>query len=97
MERRQGTDRKSDPAPRRPAPGAPAEGNPGDVASVGRGVSELRLTFGPGYRAYYLQEGERLILLLVGGNKSTQQKDIEKAHRLAEEWRAEEDSDDPKE
>jgi putative addiction module killer protein len=55
---------------------------------------KLRLTYGPGYRVYYLQETERPILLLVGGDKSSQQKDLEKAYRLAEEWRSEEDSDD---
>ncbi len=74
-----------------------AHGNSGDVKPVGQGVAELRLTFGPGYRVYYLQVGDRLILLLCGGDKSTQQQDIEKAHRLAEEWRADEDSDDPQE
>src|SRR5665811_2016109 len=68
-----------------------AHGNPGDVKSVGQGVSELRLTYGPGYRVYYLQEADCLILLLCGGDKSTQQKDIGKAHRLAGEWRTEED------
>jgi len=59
------------------------------VKPVGHGVSELRLTYGPGYRVYYLQEGNLLILLLCGGDKSTQQKDIEKAHELAEEWHTE--------
>ena len=74
-----------------------AHGNPGDVKPVGQGVSELRLTYGPGYRVYYLQVGDRLILLLCGDDKSAQQKDIEKAHPLAEGWRANEDSDDPQE
>lgn len=69
-------------------------GNPGDVKPVGRGVSELRLTYGPGYRIYYLHEGDRLILLLCGGDKSTQQADIERAHHLADEWRSEEDDHD---
>lgn len=64
---------------------------------AGQGVSELRLTYGPGYRVYYLQEADRLILLLCGGDKSTQHKDIDKAHRLADEWREEEDSDDTQE
>lgn len=71
-----------------------AHGNTGDVKPVGQGVSELRLTYGPGYRVYYLQEAERLILLLFGGDKSSQQKDIEKAHKLAGEWRPQEDDDD---
>ena len=53
-----------------------AHGNPGDVRPVGRGVSELRLSYGPGYRVYFLQDVDTLILLLVGGGKSTQQKDI---------------------
>ena len=73
-----------------------ANGNPGHVKPVGQGVSELRLTYGPGYRVYYLQEADRLILLLCGGDKSTQQKDIDKAHRLADEWREDEDRDDTK-
>lgn len=65
-----------------------AQGNPGDVKPVGQGVSELKLTYGPGYRVYYLQDGDRLILLLCGGDKSTQQKDIANAQELAHEWRA---------
>lgn len=65
-----------------------AQGNPGDVGPIGKGLSELRLDTGPGYRVYYLQDGDVLIVLLCGGDKSTQQKDIEKAHDLAEEWRA---------
>ena len=70
-----------------------AHGNPGDVKPVGQGVSELRLTYGPGYRVYYLQDGHRLILLLCGGDKSTQYKDIDHAHELAEQWRAESDTE----
>lgn len=54
---------------------------------VGNGVSELRLNVGPGYRVYYLQEGDALVLLLCGGDKSTHPKDIEQAHELAQEWR----------
>lgn len=53
-----------------------ANGNAGDAKSVGRGVWELRMTYGPGYRVYYLRDGDQLILLLCGGDKSTQQKDI---------------------
>jgi putative addiction module killer protein len=63
-----------------------ANGNPGDVKPVGQGVSELRLTYGPGYRVYYLQDGDTVILLLIGGDKSSQQGDIDKAHELAYEW-----------
>lgn len=69
-------------------------GNPGDVKPVGRGVLELRLTYGPGYRIYYAQRGNRLILLLCGGDKSTQQSDITKAHLLAAEWHSTEDDHD---
>lgn len=66
-----------------------ANGNPGDVRPIGNGLSELRLDVGPGYRVYYLQDADTLVLLLLcGGDKSTQQKDIQKAHDLAEEWRA---------
>jgi len=62
-----------------------AEGNPGDVAPVGEGVSELRLHFGPGYRVYFVQRGDVIILLLCGGDKSTQRRDIETAKKLARE------------
>lgn len=60
-----------------------ALGNPGDVKPVGEGVSELRISYGPGYRVYYVQEGNTLIILLAGGNKQTQSKDIKKALQLA--------------
>jgi putative addiction module killer protein len=62
-----------------------AKGNPGDVAPVGEGVSELRLHFGAGYRVYFVQRGELIIILLCGGDKSTQRRDIETALRLARE------------
>jgi putative addiction module killer protein len=62
-----------------------AQGNPGDVRPIGKGLSELRLDVGPGYRVYFLQDGDTLILL-CGGDKSTQQKDIDKAHELEESW-----------
>jgi putative addiction module killer protein len=58
-------------------------GHPGDVAPVGQGVSELRIDIGPGYRVYYKKHGRELILLLAGGNKSTQARDIKAALRLA--------------
>lgn len=64
-----------------------AQGNPGHVAPIGSGLFELKIDTGPGYRVYCLQDGDVLVLLLCGGDKSTQQKDIEKAHQLAEEWR----------
>jgi len=59
------------------------DGNPGQHRDLTDGVSELKIDFGPGYRVYYTQRGQRLLLLLVGGDKSTQQKDIETAIRLA--------------
>ena len=60
-----------------------AAGNPGDVEPVGEGVSELRINYGPGYRVYFKQRGSALIILLAGGDKSTQAKDIKAALRLA--------------
>ena len=63
-----------------------AAGNPGDHKSVGDGVMELRMTFGPGYRVYYMQRGELLIVLLAGGDKSSQQADIAKAKIIAATW-----------
>jgi putative addiction module killer protein len=62
-----------------------AFGNFGDVQPVGEGVSELRLHFGPGYRIYFIQRGQVLIVLLCGGDKSTQDRDIADAKRLAKE------------
>ena len=58
-------------------------GNLGDVRSVGAGVSELRVPCGAGYRVYFTWQGESVILLLVGGDKSSQQRDIVRAHELA--------------
>jgi len=63
-----------------------AAGNPGDVQAVGNGVSELRISYGPGYRVYYIQRGTRYVLLLVGGDKSTQKNDIAKAKWLAAQY-----------
>ena len=61
-----------------------ALGNPGDAQPVGEGVSELRIHFGPGYRVYYKQRGRELVVLLAGGDKSSQAKDIKTALRLAQ-------------
>ena len=61
-----------------------AAGNPGDVKPVGEGVSELRIDYGPGYRVYYKKQGRQLVILLAGGDKRTQSKDIKTALRLAE-------------
>ena len=60
-----------------------ASGNPGDAEPVGEGVSELRINYGPGYRVYFRKRGRELIILLAGGDKSTQAKDIKTALRLA--------------
>jgi putative addiction module killer protein len=62
-------------------------GNPGQKRDLTNGVSELKIDYGPGYRVYYTQRGTRLLLLLAGGDKSTQQKDIAKAIKLAESFR----------
>lgn len=59
-------------------------GNPGSHRNLTHGVSELKVDVGPGYRVYYTQRGEHLLLLLVGGDKSTQPKDIARAIRLAQ-------------
>ncbi len=61
-----------------------AAGNPGDVKPVGGGVSELRIDYGPGYRVYYKKQGRQVVILLAGGDKHTQAKDIKTALRLAQ-------------
>jgi putative addiction module killer protein len=60
-----------------------AHGNPGDVAAVGEGVSELRIHFGPGYRVYFVARGQSVVILLCGGDKSSQATDIKTAKQLA--------------
>ena len=62
-----------------------ADGNFGDVAPVGDGVSELRIHYGPGYRVYFVQRGDVLVILLCGGDKATQARDIAAARALARE------------
>jgi putative addiction module killer protein len=60
-------------------------GNPGDVRNVGNGVMEMRIAYGPGYRVYYAHRGEAIVLLLCGGDKRTQRRDIGRAREIAEE------------
>ena len=60
-----------------------AAGNPGDVKPVGEGVSELRIDYGPGYRVYYKKKGRSVVILLAGGDKRTQSRNIKTALRLA--------------
>ena len=61
-----------------------ALGNPGDVRPVGSGISEMRIDYGPGYRVYFSQRGSDLVILLCGGDKTTQKSDIENAKRVNE-------------
>ena len=63
-----------------------AFGNPGDVKPVGHGISELRIDYGLGYRVYFQKRGSTIIVLLCGGDKRTQDRDIKTAKRLAAEW-----------
>jgi putative addiction module killer protein len=59
-------------------------GNPGDARSVGKGVMEMRIAYGPGYRVYYVHRGAAIVVLLCGGDKRTQRDDIKRAHEFAE-------------
>jgi putative addiction module killer protein len=61
-------------------------GNLGDAESVGDGVSEMKIDYGPGYRLYFAYRGKKVILLLIGGDKSSQQRDIQKAKKLNKEY-----------
>jgi len=63
-------------------------GNLGTCAPIGHGVSEAKIDYGPGYRLYFIQRGQFLVILLCGGSKATQQKDIRKAHQLAQELKS---------
>lgn len=58
-------------------------GNPGDVRPMGEGISELRIDYGPGYRIYYVQRGQQVVVLLTGGDKDSQDRDIQIAKDLA--------------
>ncbi len=63
-----------------------SEGNPGDVKPVGEGISEMRIHHGPGYRIYFTEIHGQMVVLLVGGDKTTQQEDIADAKRIALRW-----------
>lgn len=64
-----------------------AEGNPGDVKPTREGVSELRIDCGPGYRVYFIRRGPLVIVLLAGGDKRTQDADIDRAIKIAKDWK----------
>ncbi len=66
----------------------------GDIKSVGDGIRELRINYAKGYRVYFRVKGERIILLLIGGDKSTQRKDIEKAKKVWNRIKNEQDDND---
>jgi putative addiction module killer protein len=63
-----------------------AYGHAGDAAPVGEGISELRIHYGPGYRIYFHRRGNTVVILLCGGDKGSQAKDIKTAKRLLDEW-----------
>jgi putative addiction module killer protein len=67
------------------------QGNPGDVKPVGEGISEMRIDYGPGYRVYYKDTGKEIIILLCGGDKTTQDGDIKQAQKIAAAWKKHEE------
>jgi putative addiction module killer protein len=71
-----------------------ALGNPGDVKPVGESVSELRIPYGPGYRVYFVEIADILVVLLAGGDKSTQDRDIRQARKLARDLQESSDAKD---
>ncbi|CAK0741696.1 Addiction module killer protein [Gammaproteobacteria bacterium] len=68
-----------------------ANGNPGDVKPIGEGVSELRISHGPGYRVYFMKHSPAIVVLLAGGDKRTQEDDIKQALRISKNWKYSED------
>jgi putative addiction module killer protein len=66
-----------------------AAGNPGDAKSVGGRIMELRVDYGPGYRVYYMRQGQTIVVMLCGGDKRTQREDIRRAAAIAEELESE--------
>lgn len=63
-----------------------ADGNFGDAKAIGEGLSEARIDYGPGYRVYFMQQGRQLVILLCGGDKSSQTRDIKQAKLIAKSW-----------
>lgn len=64
-----------------------ADGNFGDAKPLGDGLSEARIDYGPGYRVYFMQQGRQLVILLCGGDKSSQNRDIKQARLIAKAWK----------
>jgi putative addiction module killer protein len=71
-----------------------SEGNPGDSCPIGEGLSEMRIDYGPGYRVYYKDTGKEIIILLCGGDKSTQSRDIARAKEIFKDYKPEDNEED---